>query len=127
MPKPLKTDEGYAVSLYTDSLASPDEIVTAISRLKIAFPKMGIRFFAILSEFIIKHEFTGKRLTDAVDHVISDFQYKELNISDIIRFDRRKRLYTYNEMCTMIHKGEARTTDDFVKREIDGKLFWVKK
>lgn len=69
-----------------------------INRLSVAFPKMSKEFFVLLSEYVIKEKFTEERLKDAVDNVITNFQYKELNISDIIRFDKRIKLYTWNDV-----------------------------
>lgn len=63
-----------------------------------AFPRMSNEFFILLSEYILKENFTEERLRDAVDKIICNFQYKELNISDIISFDKRIKLYTWNDV-----------------------------
>ena len=97
-----------------------------MSRLSIAFPEMSKEFFILLAEFVIKHNFTAKRLSDAVDYVITNFPYKRLNIADIIRFDKREKFYTYNEMCTIVHK-EGISTSCFEMQEIDGKKLWRRK
>lgn len=87
---------------------------------------MGDPFFNVLAERIVANHFTGKRLKDAVNSIIDTFQYKELNISDVVKFDKRIKLYSYNEVCTLVTKGEANFSD-FVVKEIDGKPFRVKK
>lgn len=115
-----------AVSLYRDNEASPRDIAISMKRLELAFPKMERGFFDLLAERIIANGFTASRLKDAVNYVLDNFQYKELNISDIIRFDRRVKLYTYSEVCQLITSGKA-DWDDFEKREINGTVFRIKK
>ena len=63
---------------------------------------------------------------DAVNNVLDNFQYKELNVADIISYDKRVRLYTYTQICDEIANGRA-TTDDYNRAERDGKGYWVKK
>ena len=115
-----------AVSLYRDNEASPRDIAVSMKRLELAFPKMESAFFDLLAERIIANGFTAERLKDAVNHVLDNFQYKELNISDIIRFDRRAKLYTYSEVCQLITAGKA-VMEDFEMREINGTVFRIKK
>jgi hypothetical protein len=129
LPQPIKTDSGhYELTLYDDKQPSELDFEQAHSRLNIAFPKMKEQeqFFILLTEFVITHGFTAKRLKDAVNHVIANFQYKELNISDIIKFDKRARLYTYSEYCNLINEHKAKN-DDFEVREVNGKNYWVLK
>lgn len=83
-------------------------------------------FFDLLAERVIENDFTAKRLSDAVNHLIDNFNYKELNIADVIKFDRKAKLYTYSEVCRMVSKGEA-AFSDFEIREINGECYRVKK
>lgn len=101
-------------------------MLLACNRLGAAFPKMQPVFFDLLAERIVENNFTSKRLSDAVNHLIDNFNYKELNISDVIKFDRKAKLYTYSEVCRMVSKGEA-TFSDFDIREINGECYRVKK
>lgn len=87
---------------------------------------MSDDFFNILSERLSDNGFSDERMKDAVNYVIDNFQYKELNVSDIIKFDKRVKLYTYNEVCNMVTKGQANFSD-FDIREINGNFFRVKK
>ena len=115
-----------ALSLYSDTCATPDEIAKSIKRLRAAFPKMGNGFFDVLYERLVKNGFTGQRLEDAVNHVIDGFQYKELNVADVVSFDKRTKLHTYNQMCNEIANGQY-VMDDYQRLEIDGKNYWVRK
>lgn len=114
------------LSLYADREADSTDIAVHLSRLKVAFPKMEGPFFNILAERILSNKFTVDRLRDAVNQIIDNFQYKELTVSDIIRFDKRIKLYTYNEVCNLVTKGQA-SFDEFEVREIDGCHYRIKK
>lgn len=114
------------LSLYQDTYATPDDIARAVKKLTMTFPKMGGDFFDVLYERIDKNKFTKQRLEDAVNNVLDNFRYKELNVADIISYDKRVRLYTYTQICDEIANGRA-TTDDYNRVERDGKGYWVKK
>lgn len=107
-------------------MATPIEVEQAVNRISAAFPRMSSEFFVLLASFIKKEGFTSERLKDAINHVISSFKYKELNISDIIQFDKRVKLYTYSEVCNLVTKGQANFSD-FEIRTIGDKTFRVKK
>ena len=115
-----------SISLYGGEPAGAKEIAVSISRLMVAFPKMENEFFNLLSERVRANKFTTKRLNDAINHLIDNFNYKELNIADIVKFDRKVKLYSYNDVCKMVSKGEASFTD-FAIKEIDGTHYRVKK
>lgn len=115
------------LSLYKAGELSPECIVQNQLRLSAAFPRMGENFFNLLTERLIEREFSDERLTDAINHLIDNFQYKELSIADVIRFDRVKKLYTYGEYCDAVGSGLA-SSDDFKAHYVEGrkKPFWVK-
>jgi len=85
---------------------------------------MQPEFFGILAERIEANNFTEKQLNDAINHVIDTFQYKELNIADIIRFDRRIKLYTWEEAYCL---HNAIPHPDLVQRKINGVIYYVLK
>jgi len=105
------TDRGVAVNL---------------KKLKEAFPRMQPAFFNLLSERLIANGFTDSRVTDAVNNVIDNFEYKELNISDVIKFDKKVKIYTHSEATILVTSGRA-TFDDFEKREINGVTYRILK
>lgn len=122
----LELTQNNEVSVYTDQLAQPRDVGVAMKRLSASFSRMEDEFFNILSERIVKNGFTKKRLEDAVNSIIDNFQYKELNVSDVIRFDKKVKLYTYNEVCYMVTKGQAEFSD-FEIRVINGTHYRVYK
>lgn len=102
-----------------------NEIMIGMAKLCTAFPKMEKGFWNILVERIIANNFTKERLKKAVEHILDNFQYKELNVADIIRYDRRVKLYSFKQYVDMIDKGFK--GDDFETKKIDGKHYWYLK
>jgi hypothetical protein len=120
-----QTDRGQELSLYGDAQAEPKEIAVAVKKLSVAFPKQQPEFWTVLAERICANGFSGARLKDAVGYVLDNFQYKELNIADIIRFDRRVKLYTGRELVEAQMNGVH--CSEFEARELNGMKFWVLK
>lgn len=103
---------------------SPNVLGEQLLKLKIAFPSRSDEFFNVLAERIVANGFTDRRLKDAVSKVIDSFSFKEFNVSDIVSFDKRVKLYTYSELGDMISKGYR--MEDFEIKKVDGKNFWIK-
>lgn len=99
------------ISLYSDNIVSDQTIITGIAKLKVAFPKMSDDFFNLLVEMIIEEQMTEKQLIDSVKHVLKNFQYKELTIANILSYDKKVKLYTYNEVCELVTQGKAEMRD----------------
>lgn len=114
------------VSLYRPGNVTPAVLATEIKKLKVAFPSRQAEFFNLLAERIVANRFSDDKLRDAVAKAIDTFSYKDINISDVIGFDRRIRLYTYGEICDQV-SGHLAKFDDFQIREINGDKYWVKK
>lgn len=128
MPVVWKSSNGgnAEMSLYRRGTVSPEVLGTEIKKLQTAFPARGDDFFNLLAERIVANGFSDQKLKDAVAKCIDTFSYKEINISDIIGYDRRVKLYTYGEMCDMIYNKLARC-DDFKFVETPNGKYWIKK
>lgn len=100
-------------------------IAKNMRKLQSAFPKQSKEFFNVLAERLIANGFTDERLADAVNNVIDTFQYKELNISDIVKFDKKIRLYTYSEACRLVTEKGYEFGRDLHRTTIDDKVYWV--
>lgn len=122
----MKKTQSNEISLYEGWILTDRSIAINLKKLKEAFPKMQPAFFNLLSERIIANGFSDKRLTDAVNNVIDNFEFKELNVSDIIKFDRKVKMHTYTEAAAMVTAGKA-TFEDFEKREINGNVLRILK
>lgn len=113
------------LSLYTPGELTPECVMRNQLRLSAVFPRMGENFFNLLTERLVENGFSDERLTDAINHLIDNFQYKELNVSDVLRFDKVKKLYDYSAYCDEVSSGRARG-GDFGNIKINGKFFWYK-
>ena len=107
--------------------ATQEQLTRNIAKLEMAFPKMQGEFFKILLERIDANNFSNKRLENAVNYVIDRFQYKELNVADIVSWDRKINIYTYQQICNLIQKSLIKGFDDTEIREINGTKYWVLK
>lgn len=127
-PVVLKSSDGGSIemSVYQRGSVSPEVLGTEIKKLQTAFPARGDGFFNLLAERIVANGFSDQKLKDAVAKCIDTFSYKEINISDIIGYDKRVKLYTYGEMCDMIYNKLARC-DDFKFVETKNGKYWIKK
>lgn len=120
-----QTPNGAELSIYTDTQAEPKEIAIAVKKLSVAFPRQHLDFWTLLAERIWAKGFSITRLKEAIEYVLDNFQYKELNIADIIKFDRRVKLYSGREFVKAQMSGIH--PSEFERREIDGVIFWVLK
>jgi hypothetical protein len=89
------------LSVYHDELTNGETIKT-INRLRIAFPELDQRYFDILMERVIDTHFTDKRLVDAANYVIDNCQYPRPSIAEMISFDKKFRVYRYDELIKLI-------------------------
>lgn len=112
-----------SIGLYNDSLAQLPEVMVAVKKLSCAFKNENAEFWNLLTERIVANSFTSERLKDAINHVLDNFQYKELNISDIVKFDKRKKLYTNEDVYRLTGRFPS---PEYEKIEINGKWFCTK-
>lgn len=124
-----KTEKGETyISLYTGELTS-SSLAQNMARVKKAFPSLPIDFFSILSERLAENGFCDERLKDAVNHVIDSCKYPTPAIAEFMSYDKKRRLYTYAEMCDKVHEagGRASFWDAYEQIEIKGTRFWYSK
>jgi hypothetical protein len=91
-----------------------------------AFPAVTNAFVDILIERAIANGFTNNRLTDAVNNVIETCHYPTPRLADFLTFDRRVRVYSYNQVCDMVTRNEAKF-DDFAIIKIKGEPYRIRK
>lgn len=126
LPAELQGQNLNEITLYNDNQAEPEAVATELAKLKSAFPAMDPAFISVLSERVEANAMTEKRLKDAIGYVIDTFKYQKPNISDIIGFDRRIKLYSYNDVCMLVNKGDGSFLD-FEKHWIGETLYRIKK
>jgi predicted adenine nucleotide alpha hydrolase (AANH) superfamily ATPase len=71
--------------------------------------------------------FTKQRMQDAVNYLVDNFRYKQINIADVITYDKRVRLYTHQEYCSAVYHNKNVSEDFTVYGQIDGITFWYRK
>ena len=114
------------ITLYNDKQANVITIATELRKLQAVFPALDNDFISILAERIKSNGFTYQRLKDAIGNVIDNFTYQKPNISDIIRFDKKIKLYNAAETSKMV-TDEGYRYEDFNHYHRNGQLFWIKK
>ena len=114
------------ISLYSGDPATRDQIKSEVKKLSAAFPEVTNDFIILLAERISDNEFTAQRVKDAINHVIDNSPYKRPAIADIISFDRKIKLFTFNEIqekCTPTHPA----FEKYERIEINGKIRYIEK
>lgn len=96
----IKNENNYELSVYEGELTKP-VIVEMTVKIRQSFPALPVGFFDILSDRLIANNFTDQRLKDSVQHVIDNCIYPTPTIAQFISFDRRIKLYTYNQVLKM--------------------------
>lgn len=123
-------DAGAYTSIYKDEIASPSEIKNAVAMLSAAFPmdnkEEQARFYALLTSRIAANNFTSKRLADAIGNLIDNHPYKTIKIADVISYDKKIKLYSYNEYCREVGKFENAHKDFKVYGKIDDITYWYR-
>jgi hypothetical protein len=85
------------ISLYGEGKVSASGFALNIVKLKRAFPKLPDGWYTILEEMLDEEKFTDQRLTDAVNHLIKTSIYPEPTIANLLTFDRKAKIWTYEE------------------------------
>lgn len=127
--KVIRQGKNMYLSAYGDELPTPEDVALQTSRLSIAFPKQSKEFIALLVERMLDNKFTARRMRDAINYLIDNFQYKELNVSDVLKYDRRKTLITYDKMLTTLscNGGCYKDSDVYSRIEVDGvRMYFLK-
>lgn len=118
------------VSAFGGAMATPNDVLVAVNKLMVAFPKMANYFWELLAQRISERGMTAAELDYAVNEVIDNFNYQNLTIADILKQGKEKRfkLRTYEAMLSECNRNGTTTNDYCVVkvRNID-KPCWVSK
>ena len=90
-------DKTYELSIYKGKLTKT-VIATNIAKLKKSFPALPTDFYEILTDRLIDNKFNDERLTAAINNLIDTCIYPTPTIAQIINYDKRIKLLTYNEV-----------------------------
>ena len=118
-------DEGkHYLSIYNDQQTTKG-VINAIARVKQAFPSLEDGFYKILMSRVKEKGLTDQQIMDSVNNVIDTCEYPTPVIGKFLSFDKKMRLYTYNEILTKVDQGESFSY--YQVKEIEGIKWWIKK
>ena len=96
----LSTTHTNSISVYRGELTS-DCIIECNLIVKQAFPSLDVGFFTHFNRLIKEDKFSDDRLRKAVDHVIRSCVYPQPTVAQFLSYDKRIKLYCYNELVKM--------------------------
>lgn len=76
-------------------------IAESIAKMKKTFPALRHEFYDVLADRLKANGFSDSRLNAAVNHVIDTCTYPQPTIANIISYDVKIKLHTYNEIVAM--------------------------
>ena len=114
------------ISIYKGELSSQC-IIRCVSDIKKSFPTLPVGFYDVFADRLKANNFTDQRLQDAVNFVIDTCVYPTPTIAQFIGFDKKIKLYTYQDMVTKVEEFGAEIWNSFkpVKIEDREKPVWV--
>lgn len=89
------------VSIYGQGKVSTKTFAECIIRIKKAFPDLPDGWYDILEELLDAEKFTDKRFIDAAKNLIINCQYPKPTIANILSYDKKMQLYTYDELIKL--------------------------
>lgn len=112
-----------SISVYRGEL-TPKVWIDQVKKLKAAFPGTPKEFYDILAERLKENKFSDKRLIDAINLLIDSYIYPVPAIANIISYDVRVKLYTYQDMLKLVDNYGKNTWSQY-KRLENGKYAHV--
>jgi len=114
------------ISVYQGVPASGLVIARETAKMQVAFPKLESTFVAVLTERIIKNNFTEQKVKDAISYLMDNFHYQTPTIADVISFDKKIKLWSYEDVCEAVSQNKT-SFDSFYKHWVGDTLYRVKK
>lgn len=93
----IRKDDSFEISIYNDKL-TPECVGENTVKLKQSFPALPNGFYDVFYERLKANNYTDKRLNDAIGHVIDNCIYPTPTIAQFISFDKRMKLYSYEDV-----------------------------
>ena len=112
------------ISLYKGELTTP-VVIQSIARIKKSFPSLPVGFYEVLSERLKDNGFSDERLMDSIKNVIDTCVYPTPTIAQFISWDKRIKVYTYEEMLKKWDDGMGRESYKPIKFDYREKIVWV--
>jgi hypothetical protein len=121
--QPITTFESHCeVSIYKEEKPTADVLAWAVKTLRACYPETDVLVFDILLERFKANNWGNDKIKDSINHLIENHVYKTINPANVLRFDRQKKLYTYNQLLNMVNTGDK--FDKYKRIEVNGKAYW---
>jgi len=89
------------MSIYHKGDLTTECLTIQTDRIKLTFPKFPKEMILVLKDRFAANNFTDQRMIDSVNNVIDTYVGwdKLPNIANFIQFDKKIKIFTYNEAC----------------------------
>jgi hypothetical protein len=124
----LSRGEGcFELSIYKPDKPTQDVLAWGLKTLQACYPDTNAIVFDILLDRFKANQWGNKKIKDAINHLIETHVYKTINPANILTFDRKRKLYSYNQMIEMVNKFGAQVWDKHDKENINGRIWYFEK
>jgi hypothetical protein len=113
------------ISIYKGPVISNESIVKYSVKIRQAFPTLAPEFYDILLNMAKEEGFTDERFRDAVHMVIKTCVYPTPTIAQFISWDKRIKVFNYEEILKKWDEGTSRETYKPIKFSDREKVVWV--
>jgi hypothetical protein len=114
-----------ALSLYGGSMATREDVLSAVATLSANFPNQAAGFYPILTKSIAQAGMRSEQLSDAVQNLITNHPYQQFRAAELLNFDKTIPLYTYREVCALWQGGWD--ASEFIRETVEDVTYWVKR
>lgn len=115
------------ISLYGQGKVSTKVLANCFIDLKKTFPKLPDGWYDILEKMLDEEKFTDKRLIDATNNLIKTCIYPEPTIANILGYDKKQKLYSYEDILEITKDYSAYQRGLFWDSLEKYGNFWIKK
>jgi len=112
------------ISVYSGETVSKEQVKREIKNLMAAFPDVTSDFIILLTDRLIDNKFTAERVKDAINHIIDTSPYKRPAIAEIISFDRKMKVFTFEEIQAKC-RWDFKAFEHYEQIEINGKKRYI--
>ncbi len=114
------------ISVYVDDIVVPSVFQEQMVRLKLSFPELDNGWYEILRERVKAKGITNRQLIDAVNDLIDNFQYPKPTIANILNYDKKIAVLSYEEYLKKVHECGHEINELYSLIDIDGKPLHAK-
>jgi hypothetical protein len=105
IPQIKNKGEHCEISAYQNTGLSQKVLTEQIAKVYKAFQGIENKeYFQVLKERIKESGFSNEKLKDAVNHVIDTCVYPRPQIAEFLSYDKKIKLYTYDQKIELINK-----------------------